>query len=146
MCCGCGGGTTGGSDPYGCVSYQTTGTNCFNKFVEKELAAEIKATEGKCSYWTNSRSTNEYIYKVWYGACKDGSWDLSFDATPEQWKQIVFSDTEFMNYKGAAADTTVGGKVRKTFNIKYGARDRVAFQLPVSMSDFSVAKAKSNHK
>ena len=51
-----------------------------------------------------------------------------------------------MNYFGESTDTTVGGKVRKTFNIKYGARDRVALRLPVAMSDFSVAKAKSNLK
>ena len=98
MCCGCGGGSTGGSDSYGCVSYDRTSTQCFNKFVEKELAAEIKNVEGKCSYWTNSRWASDHVYKVWYGGCKEGSWDLAFDATAAEWAQIVFSDTEYMNY------------------------------------------------
>ena len=73
------------------------------------------------------------MFYFFYGGCNEGSTDVYYDKTQEQWEQIDFTDSVTMNYLGESADTVSGGKIRKKFNIKVGGSDRIGFRYPEAL-------------
>jgi hypothetical protein len=122
-------------DDEGCVDDETTPQACLN-----EWAAEYEIDPPRPCYIDTFRHDfeSDYKYVLYSGGCDyynpNRSVNVWWDETQSDWDQVMISSGDLTNRNGS--DTLVKGKIRKMWNLKTNAKDRIGFRIPASWPDF----------